>query len=68
MFIRAKKKPNGKTAVQIVESHRVGYKVSQKIVRHIGQGQTEREVEELKKLGRSLSKKSKTKTAQSASV
>ncbi len=59
MFIRAKKKPNGKTAVQIVESHRVGYKVSQKIVRHIGQGQTEREVEELKKLGRSIIKEIK---------
>ncbi len=59
MFIRTKKKPNGKTAVQIVESHRVGYKVSQKIVRHIGQGQTEREVEELKKLGRSIIKEIK---------
>ncbi len=50
MFIRAKQKPNGKTAVQIVESYRTADKVSQKIIRHMGQAATEKEVEELKRL------------------
>jgi len=54
MYIRVKKKPNGKRAVQIVESIRHGNKVKQKIVRHIGQGISDREVEELKRLANSI--------------
>jgi len=54
MFIRRKNRANGKTAVQIVESHRKGNKVCQKIVRHIGQGENEREIQELEKLANSI--------------
>lgn len=54
MFIRRKCKANGKTAIQIVENHRRADKVSQKIIRHIGQGETEREVSELEKLATSI--------------
>lgn len=50
MFIRTKKRANGKISVQIVESFRKGPKVQQRIFRHIGQGETPWEVEELKKL------------------
>jgi hypothetical protein len=54
MFVRTKEKPNGKTSVQIVESYRKADKVSQKIVRHVGQAVTEMEVEELKKLAQKI--------------
>jgi len=54
MFVRIKKRANGKTAVQIVEAIRRGNHVSQKIVRHIGQGCSESEIEALKRLGRSI--------------
>lgn len=54
MFVRLKKKSNGKTAVQIVESVRRGDKVSQKIIRHLGQGENEKEINELKKLAESI--------------
>jgi transposase len=54
MFIRVKTKPNGKRSIQIVESIRRGNKVSQKIVRHIGQASNDREEEVLKKLGQSI--------------
>ena len=54
MFVRIKEKPNGKKAVQIVESYRRADKVSQKIVRHIGQATTERELDELKRLAESI--------------
>ena len=37
MFVRVKKRSNGSRAVQIVQSHRRGDKVSQHVVRHIGQ-------------------------------
>ena len=47
-------KPNGKTSVQIVESYRNADKVSQKIVRHVGQAVTEMEVEELKRLAQKI--------------
>ena len=50
MYVRTKQKPNGKTSVQIVESTRHADKVRQKIVRHVGQAVSEREVEELKRL------------------
>ena len=54
MFVRTKEKPNGKISVQIVESHRKADKVSQKIIRHVGQAVTEMEVEELKKLAQKI--------------
>ena len=50
MFVREKKKPNGKRSIQIVESYRRGDQVSQKIIRHVGQGASDNEVEALKKL------------------
>ncbi|MBL6990769.1 MAG: IS1634 family transposase, partial [Bacteriovoracaceae bacterium] len=54
MFVRVKNKSNGKQSIQIVESCRRGDKVSQKIVRHVGQASNEREMEELKRLARSI--------------
>ena len=54
MFVRVKQKQNGKKAVQIVSSHRRANKVTQKIVRHIGQAETEYELQELKKLAASV--------------
>lgn len=54
MFVRTKEKPNGKISVQIVESHRKADKVSQKIIRHVGQAVTDMEVEELKKLAQKI--------------
>lgn len=57
MFIRTKIRANGKTAVQIAESHRKANKISQRVVRHVGQGIDEHEVEELKKLALSIIEK-----------
>lgn len=54
MFVRVKEKINGKKSIQIVESYRRADQVSQKIVRHVGQAVTDREVEELKKLANSI--------------
>ncbi|MBU0506930.1 IS1634 family transposase [bacterium] len=54
MFVRAKKKDNEKFSIQIVETYRKADKVHQKIIRHVGQAVTEREVEELKKLAQSI--------------
>ncbi len=54
MFIREKKRANGKRAIQIVESVRRGNKVSQKVVRHVGQGNSDDEVEVLRQLARMI--------------
>ena len=54
MFVRVKTKPNGKKAIQIVETHRRADKVHQRIVRHLGQAVTDREVEEMKALAQSI--------------
>ena len=54
MYVRSKHKPIGKTSVQIVESYRQADKVRQRIVRHVGQAVTEREVEELKRLAETI--------------
>lgn len=54
MFVRVKQKPNGKKSIQIVESYRRADQVSQKIVRHVGQAVTEREVEEMTRLAQSM--------------
>jgi transposase len=54
MFVRVKPKPNGKKSIQIVESYRRANQVSQKIVRHVGQAVTDREVEEMTRLAQSM--------------
>jgi hypothetical protein len=54
MFVRVKTKSNGKKAIQIVESYRRVDKVSQRIVRHLGQAVTDREVEQMKSLAQSI--------------
>ncbi len=54
LFIRTKKRKNGKAAVQIVESYRRGDKVSPKIVRHSGQGVSEHEIEALTALANTI--------------
>jgi len=54
MFIRVKDKPNGKKSIQIVESYRRGDKVSQRIIRHIGQAVSDSEVEVMKQLAESI--------------
>lgn len=52
MFVRVKTTPNSpKKAVQIVENIRVGNKVKQRIIRHIGVALTDEELERLKDLG-----------------
>lgn len=54
MFVRVKERANGKQSIQIVESYRRGDNVSQKIMRHVGQAENPREVEELKRLAESI--------------
>lgn len=54
MFIRKKQRPNGKTSIQIVESYRRADKVTQKIVRHVGQAANEREAEQLTRLANTI--------------
>ncbi|NEW60365.1 IS1634 family transposase [Sulfurovum sp. bin170] len=58
MFIRVKKTPNSpRCSIQIVESTRVEGKVRQKIVKHVGVAQDDRELEELKILAESIKRK-----------
>lgn len=45
MFIRVKDKPNGRKAIQIVDSLRDGERIRQKIVRHVGHATSDEEVE-----------------------
>jgi transposase len=54
MYVRIKEKANGKKSVQIVEAYRKADKVRQKIIRHVGQAVSDREVEELKRLAESI--------------
>jgi len=55
MFVRVKTTPkSSKKSVQIVESKRVGGKVRQRIVKHIGVAFDEEELEELKSLAHSI--------------
>ena len=54
MFVRVKKKENSKSSVQIVESYRRGEKVSQKIIRHVGQTFNDQEEAALRKLAKSI--------------
>lgn len=58
MFVRVKKTQNSpRSSVQIVESSRVMGKVKQRIVKHIGVAQDDKELEELKLLGESIKRK-----------
>ena len=55
MFIRVKSTPNSpRKSVQIVHSQRVGSKVKQKIIKHVGVAFDENELQELKSLAASL--------------
>ena len=58
MYIRVKTTPNSpRKSVQIVESFRVGDKVKQRIVKHIGVALDDKELEELKNLALSIKMK-----------
>ena len=51
MYVRVKTTPNSpRQSVQIVASYRVGDKVRQRIVKHIGIAKDDKELEELKSL------------------
>ena len=56
MFVRIKKSSSRKTSVQLVEGYRDAAtgKVKQRVVRHLGCGETEEEVSRLKTLGEHL--------------
>ena len=54
MYIRVKNRENGKKSVQIVETFRRGTNVHQKILRHVGQAENDREVDVLKQLAQSI--------------
>ena len=55
MFIRVKSTPNSpRKSVQIVHSQRVGSKVKQKIIKHVGIAVDDKELEELKSLANSI--------------
>ena len=64
MFVRTTARKNGKTAIQIVESRRIRKRVTQKVLRHVGQSTNEQELNEIKKLAEFIileMKKSKSK-------
>lgn len=54
MWIRVKPRSNGKKSIQIVESHRRCDKITQKIIRHVGQAETEEEIDQMKKIAKSI--------------
>jgi len=55
MFIRVKSTPNSpRKSVQIVHSQRIGSKVKQKIIKHVGVALDDKELQELKSLAASL--------------
>ena len=55
MFVRVKSTPNSpRKSVQIVHSHRVGSKVKQKIIKHVGVAFDDKELEELKAMANAL--------------
>lgn len=54
MFIRRKIKPNGMVSVQLVESYRRADKVTQKILRHIGQAKEEEQIQQLEAIAFSI--------------
>ena len=54
MFVRVKLKPNNKKSVQIVKNTRVGQKVKQKIVHHVGMAIDENSEKKIKALAYEL--------------
>jgi transposase len=56
MFVRYRKAKNGNTRVQIVESYRIGNKITQKVLRHAGTAKNDTELEYLKKVAEFLKK------------
>ena len=55
MFVRVKSNPRSpRKSVQIVESKRIDGKVRQKVIKHIGVANDDKELEELKLLANSL--------------
>ena len=55
MFVRVKSTPNSpRKSVQIVHSQRIGSKVKQKIIKHVGIAFDDKELEELKLLANSI--------------
>ena len=55
MFVRVKSTPNSpRKSVQIVHSHRVGSKVKQKIIKHIGVALDDKELQELKSMANAM--------------
>lgn len=54
MFVREKIRKTGRTAVQIVENRRQHDQIKQVVIRHVGQAENSRELEELKKLAHSI--------------
>ncbi len=55
MFVRVKSTPNSpRKSVQIVHSERIGSKVKQKIIKHVGVAFDDKELEELKALANSI--------------
>ena len=55
MFVRVKSTPKSpRKSVQIVHSERIGSKVKQKIIKHIGVAFDDKELEELKMLANSI--------------
>lgn len=64
MYIRTTPRKHGKTAIQIVESRRVGKKISQKVIRHVGQASSDEELNEVKKLAQFIISELKRNKAQ----
>ncbi len=54
MFVRAKKKANGKYSVQIVQSVRYESKVPQRVIHHLGQAAVGEGLDELTQLAEKL--------------
>ena len=54
MFVRVKKRSPSRLVVQIVTSERLGDKVQQKVLRHVGTARNAKELEVLKRLGDSI--------------
>lgn len=54
MFVRTKTSAKGHLRVQVVESVRLGNKVSQRVVRHVGTATTEEQLRQLRQLGQTI--------------
>ena len=62
MFVRVKSTPNSpRKSVQIVHSERLGSKVRQKIIKHVGIAMNDEELEELKLLANAIKRELESK-------